>query len=71
VRAFNEGAGTGTINGARWIANGRFGAALKFYGVSDTVHIPSSASLNLSAAMTLAAWVRPATVVSALCDVIH
>jgi PKD repeat protein len=79
--AFNEGSGTsvadasgngntGTINGAKWIANGRFGAALRFNG-TDRVQIPSSASLNLSAGMTLEAWVSPAEVSSALRDVIY
>ena len=67
---FDEGSGTavsdasgrgntGTINGAAWTPEGRFGAALSFNGTDNVVLIPSSASLNLSAAMTLEAWVRP------------
>ncbi|MEV8513211.1 LamG-like jellyroll fold domain-containing protein [Dactylosporangium sp. NPDC051484] len=51
---------TGTISGATWDAGGRFGGALKFNGSSDAVKVPSSASLNLSAELTLAAWVKPA-----------
>ncbi|HTF13208.1 MAG TPA: LamG-like jellyroll fold domain-containing protein, partial [Burkholderiales bacterium] len=67
---FNEGTGTavadasgrgntGTINGAAWTAEGRFGAALSFNGTDNVVLVPSSTSLNLSSAMTLEAWVRP------------
>ena len=68
--AFNEGAGTtvadasgnnntGTINGATWTTLGRFGAALTFNGASNLVLIPASASLNVSSAMTLEAWIYP------------
>jgi hypothetical protein len=68
--AFNEGAGTtvsdasgngnnGTINGATWTTEGRLGGALSFDGVSSVVQVPSSASLNVSSAMTLEAWIFP------------
>src|SRR5207344_548533 len=68
--SFNEGAGgtvtdtsgnnnTGTINGATWTSQGRFGAALTFNGVSNLVQIPTSTSLNVSSAMTLEAWIYP------------
>jgi glucose/arabinose dehydrogenase len=67
---FDEGAGsqaldasgqgnTGTIAGAAWTGSGRYGGALTFDGVNDWVSVPHSASLNLSTAMTLTAWVRP------------
>lgn len=70
---FNEGNGTtlgdrsgngnhGIIAGATWTASGRFGAALSFDGVNDRVDIPDSSALDLSATMTLEAWVRPAAV---------
>jgi glucose/arabinose dehydrogenase/fibronectin type 3 domain-containing protein len=49
---------TGTISGAAWDA-GKFGGALKFDGSNDVVKVPSSASLNLSTGLTLAAWVQP------------
>ncbi|TAK07568.1 MAG: hypothetical protein EPO39_06315, partial [Candidatus Manganitrophaceae bacterium] len=59
---FSEGAGgtvadasgngnTGTISGATWSTQGRFGTALNFNGTSSRVSVPSSASLNLGAAM--------------------
>ena len=49
----------GTVNGATGTASGRFGRALSFDGVNDRVDVPDAASLDLSAAMTLEAWVRP------------
>jgi hypothetical protein len=48
----------GTISGATRVA-GRSGRALSFDGTDDLVTIPDSASLDLSTAMTLEAWVRP------------
>src|SRR3954470_16681998 len=67
---FNEGTGgtvsdssgngnTGTISGATWTASGKFGSALTFNGTNTLVSIAHSASLNLTAAMTLEAWVKP------------
>jgi hypothetical protein len=67
---FNEGAGptvadasgngnTGTISGATWTPAGRYGAALSFNGTNNLVAIPGSASLNVSTAMTLSAWIQP------------
>jgi hypothetical protein len=50
---------TGTIWGARWTSEGRFGAALRFGGAGDAVRIPAAASLNLGRAMTLMAWIKP------------
>ena len=68
--SFNEGTGTtvadasgnkntGSITGATWTTQGRSGGALSFNGTSNLVLIPSSASLNVSAAMTLEAWIYP------------
>jgi hypothetical protein len=51
---------TGTISGATSTASGKFGRALSFDGVNDIVNIADSPSLDLSPAMTLEAWVRPA-----------
>jgi hypothetical protein len=67
--AFSEGAGTtaadvsghgnhGTVSGAAWAA-GRMGAALAFDGVDDAVIVPDRASLDLTAALTLEAWISP------------
>jgi hypothetical protein len=68
--AFSEGAGgyvadasgngnTGSLSaGVAWTTAGRFGSALVFNGASY-VTIPASASLNLTTAMSLEAWVYP------------
>ena len=67
---FNEGAGpttadasgnnnTGTISGATWSTQGRFGGALTFDGTNDVVVVANAPSLNLTTAMTLSAWVMP------------
>ncbi len=48
----------GSITGATWAPAGKFGAALSFDG-GDVVNVPDSASLDLTTAMTLEAWVRP------------
>ena len=68
---FNEGSGAsvgdaspagngGTVSGAAWTAAGRYGSALSFDGVNDWVTVADAASLDLSRAFTLEAWVRPA-----------
>ena len=69
---FNEGTGTtvtdssgssntGTIQGGTtWSAAGRFGGALTFNGSSGRVSVPDTASLDLTSAVTLEAWVNPA-----------
>jgi hypothetical protein len=49
---------TGTISGASWVA-GKYGGALSFNGSTSRVSVPSSPSLNLTTAMTLAAWIQP------------
>ena len=67
---FEEGAGTlvadssgngntGTNAGATWTTSGKYGGALVFNGTSAKVTIPDSASLDLTNAMTLEAWVYP------------
>jgi hypothetical protein len=67
---FNEGTGAtvadvsgnnnnGTISGATWTTQGRYGSALSFNGINSVVRIASAASLNLASAMTLEAWVKP------------
>ncbi len=70
---FNEGAGTaiadasgtgnhGTASGTSWAPMGRFGSALSFNGSSGWVTVPDSASLDLTNAITLEAWVNPVQV---------
>ena len=67
---FSEGSGgttadasgngnAGTITGATWSAQGRYGNALSFNGTGNVVRVPSSSSLNLTTGMTLSAWVKP------------
>lgn len=69
--SFKEGSGatvndasgngnTGTISGAAWNTQGKHGSALSFNGTNSLVTIPASASLNVSSAMTLEAWINPA-----------
>ena len=62
---------TGAITGATWTASGRFGAALSFNGTNALITINDSASLRLTAGMTLEAWVNPTIVSSAWRDVIY
>ncbi|MDA0168691.1 hypothetical protein OJ998_06300 [Solirubrobacter taibaiensis] len=58
----NSGNGrTGTITGATHSAAGKHGGAMSFDGTNDSVSVPDAASLDLSAGMTLEAWVKPAT----------
>jgi hypothetical protein len=70
---FNEGAGSvvndlsgagnaGVVSGASWISEGRAGGALSFDGVGNWVTINDAPSLGLTNAMTLEAWVRPASI---------
>src|SRR3989449_1827506 len=73
--SFNEGGGaavadasgnnnTGTLGtGVTWTGQGRFGSALVFNG-AGFVTIPAAASLNLTTAMTLEAWVYPTATAS-------
>ncbi|GAB7007487.1 hypothetical protein JCM18899A_49620 [Nocardioides sp. AN3] len=49
---------TGTITGATWVG-GKYGGALSFNGTNARVNVPASASLNLTSAMTLMAWIEP------------
>ena len=49
----------GTLTGATWTTLGRYGNALSFNGSNSVVRVADSASLDLTTAMTLSAWVRP------------
>lgn len=68
--SFDEGSGTtvadrsgyantGTISGAIWSNQGKFGSALSFDGADDWVTVADSPSLDLTTGMTLEAWVYP------------
>jgi hypothetical protein len=67
---FDEGTGTsltdrtgqgrtGTISGAAWSTQGKYGGALSFDGVNDSVTVADANSLDLTTGMTLEAWVLP------------
>jgi Concanavalin A-like lectin/glucanases superfamily len=51
-------ANTGTVSGASRVT-GRYGKALSFDGVNDMVTVADAASLDLTKAMTVEAWVKP------------
>ena len=79
--AFDEGTGntvtdasgngnTGTISGATW-TSGQYSYGLAFNGTSSRVDVPDAASLQLTTAMTLEAWVKPTTITSKWRDVIY
>ncbi len=79
---FDEGTGTtvgdasgngnvGTISGATWTTQGRFGQALVFDGAGARVTVADSPSLRLTSGMTLEAWVKPSTVSTGWRDVIY
>lgn len=68
--SFDAGSGTtltdesgrgnnGTIKGATWSAEGKFGGALAFNGVDNWVTINDTAALDFTNGMTLEAWVYP------------
>ncbi|QFY11590.1 DNRLRE domain-containing protein [Nonomuraea phyllanthi] len=52
---------TGAATDTTWTATGKHGKALSFNGISSWVTVPHAASLRLTTALTLSAWVRPAT----------
>ena len=58
------GSHTGTISGASRTASGQFGRALSFDGVNDWVTVANAADLSPTAALTVAAWVRPTSLSS-------
>jgi hypothetical protein len=68
--SFSEGSGTtladrtglghtGTLSGATWTTQGRFGNALSFDGVNDWVTIADATDLDFTTGLTLEAWVFP------------
>ena len=63
----NNGTASGT---ATWSA-GKFGNAMRFNGTNSVVTVPDSASLDLTTAMTLEAWVKPAVAQGGWRSVMH
>ena len=79
---FEEGSGSqvadasgygngGTIANATWVDSGAYGRALSFNGSDALVTVDDSPSLHLKGAMTLEAWVKPATIDGAWRDVVY
>jgi YVTN family beta-propeller protein len=80
--SFDEGSGTsvkdasgagnnGITSSTTWTTAGRLGGALVFNGTGALVTVPGTASLRLTNAMTLEAWVKPTTVSAQWRDVIY
>ena len=74
--SFNEGSGisvgdatgkghTGTLSGATWNTQGKFGNALTFNGVNSWVTVADANDLDLTTGMTLEAWVFPTAAATA------
>ena len=71
--SFNTGSGTtladasgngrtGTLSGATWSTQGKYGGALAFDGSNDWVTVADHASLDFTNALTIEAWVFPTVV---------
>ncbi|MBM2845272.1 MAG: pyrrolo-quinoline quinone [Bacteroidetes bacterium] len=69
--SFNEGTGTtvndisgngitGTISGATWTTQGKYGNALSFNGASSYVELGNPSLLQITGSMTWSAWVNAA-----------
>jgi hypothetical protein len=56
------GENDGTVEGAKWTANGRYGGAMEYLGYESCVKVPDSPQLRGGEEFTLEAWVRPTTV---------
>ncbi len=78
--AFDEGQGgavtdlsgtgnNGVVANTDWTGAGRFGGALVFNGTNSWVTVNDAPSLHLTTAMTLEAWVNPATIPAPNCTV--
>src|SRR5205085_562953 len=56
-----QGGNNGTLQNGATFAPGMVGQAFSFDGVNDFVNAPSTASLNLTTAVTVDAWVNATT----------
>ena len=54
----------GTIEGASWFDNGKYGKALSFDGENDCVTIADAEDLRITEELTVEAWVKPSSPVS-------
>ena len=48
----------GTISGATWTTQGRFGSALSFDGANDSVDLANPQELQLTGSVTLSGWIN-------------
>jgi Concanavalin A-like lectin/glucanases superfamily len=71
VRDASGSGNSGKVAHTTWTAAGKYGGALSFDGISSRVTVPDSASLHLTRAMTLEAWVNPTTTSNTWRDVIE
>ena len=62
---------TGTLVGATWTTSGKYGNALTFNGTSARVTVSDAADLDLTAGLTLEAWVYPTTAQSGWRTILH
>ena len=63
IHDMSVNANTGTIHGASWTNDGKFGKALNFNGVSSDVFLGNGVSLqNITSALTIEAWVKPSAI---------
>lgn len=60
----------GIVTDAIW-ASGKYGSALNFNGATHVVTVPSAASLNLTTAFTLSAWVYPTAAQTSWRSIMH
>jgi hypothetical protein len=67
----SDAGNAGTLIGPTWTTRGRFAHALRFDGAGAVVRVPASSSLDLSEAMTLSAWIRPAGLQAGWRTVVH
>src|SRR3990170_2011523 len=54
------GTNHGTLQGGATYATGKVGQAFSFDGAADYVNVPHSAGLDVTTALTLDAWIKPA-----------
>lgn len=71
VNDLSDKGNNGTLGTAVRTPAGKFGSALSFNGFNAKVTIPDAASLRLSGAMTLEAWVNPSAIDTTWRDVIQ
>nr|MDP9491685.1 PQQ-dependent sugar dehydrogenase [Actinomycetota bacterium] len=63
----SDSSGTGNVGnlegGVAWTNSGRYGGALSFDGVNDSVRVADGDSLDLTNGITMEAWIRPRSLV--------